>query len=255
MNLAGMKGEGTMKRPIGWAPRVWLVGGLLLLTQGFLFPDALPQHEGLRLPTQLFTVRFKDVNDVYLLIEPLLSARGSVQMQPRLKTLAVTDDEETLRRIEEMIRAFDLPPKNVELALQLILASTEKQPEKISPRIRGVIEKLNEITTRWSDYRLLGSATVPCSEGEKASVEMGEDYRISFVVDYVSDEQKLVRIKRFTLDRRDPPKDREAPGETFTRVFDTALNLKEDKLVVLGATKMESSKRALFMTITASAQP
>ena len=38
------------------------------------------------------------------------------------------------------------------------------------------------------------------SEGEKASVEVGEDYRISFAVDYASEDQKLVRFKRFTLD-------------------------------------------------------
>lgn len=208
-----------------------------------------------RLPTQLFTVRFKDVNDVYLLIEPLLSARGSVQMQPRLRTLAVTDDEETLKKIEALIQSYDLPPRNVEVALQLILATTaEKSPETISPRIRGVIQKLNEISTRWSDYRLLGTATVTSSEGDRASVEMGDDYRISFAVDYVSDDQKIVRFKRFTLDRREKSKRPESSGETTTRVLDTALNLKEGKLYIFGASRMESSNRALFMTITAAAQ-
>ena len=207
------------------------------------------------LPTQLFTVRFKDVNDVYLLIEPLLSAKGSVQMQPRLKTLTVTDDEATLRKIGELIRGYDLPPKNVAVAFQLILASASKAPEKISPQIRGVIEKLNELSTRWSDYRLLGSATITASEGEKASVEVGEDYRISFAVDYASDDQKLVRFKRFTLDRREAPKGPENPEGTYARVLDTALNLKDDKLYIFGASKMESSNRALFMSIKASVQP
>jgi hypothetical protein len=219
-------------------------------------PGPSPDPATPRLPTQLFTIRFKDVNDVYLLIEPLVSARGSVQMQPRLRTLAVTDDPETLEKIEAMIQSYDLPPKNVEVALQLILATAAGKPaETISPRIRGgVIQKLNEISTRWSDYRLLGSATVVSSEGEKTSVEMGEDYRISFAVDYASDEQRLVRFKRFTLDRRERPGDPEPREETYTRVLDTALNLKEDKLYIFGASKMESSNRALFMTITASTQ-
>jgi len=237
-------------------PRAILVLLLLLSVPAPLLPEPGPAPAAARLPTQLFTVRFKDVNDVYLLIEPLLSARGSVQMQPRLHTLAVTDDPETLQKIEVLIQSYDLPPRNVEVALQLILATTaEKPPEKISPRIRGVIEKLNEISTKWSDYRLLGSATVTSSEGEKTSVEMGEDYRISFAVDYANDEQKLVRFKRFTLDRRETPRDRESTGENFTRVLDTALNLKSDKLYIFGASKLESSNRALFMTITASTQP
>ena len=92
------------------------------------------------------------------------------------------------------------------------------------------------------------------SEGEKTSVEMGEDYRISFAVDYASDKPRLVRFQRFTLDRRERSRDPEIRAETFTRVLDTALNLKEDKLYIFGASKMESSNRALFMTITASTQ-
>jgi hypothetical protein len=236
--------------------RRWLLTtALLAVLSGPLFslPDRTPTSP--RLPTQLFTIRFKDINDVYLLIEPLLSVKGSVQMQPRLKTLAVTDDEETLRKIEEMIQSYDLPPRNVEVALQLILATTpEGAPEKISPRIRGIIEKLNELSTRWSDYRLLGSATVMSSEGEKTSVQLGEDYRISFAVDYASEDQKMVRFKRFTLDRRERPSDREGIEERYSRVLDTALNLKSDQLYIFGASKVESSNRALFMTITASTQ-
>ncbi|HEV8335255.1 MAG TPA: secretin N-terminal domain-containing protein [Candidatus Polarisedimenticolia bacterium] len=227
---------------------------LLLLITLPVLSDPVPAPRP-HLPTQLFTVRFKDVNDVYLLIEPLLSQRGSVQMQPRLRTLAVTDDEETLKKIEALIQSYDLPPKSVAVALQLILATAaEKPPETISPRIRGVIQKLNEISTKWSDYRLLGSATVPCSEGEKASAELGEDYRISFAVDYAIDEQKLVRFKRLVLDRRDRSRDAESSEATYTRVLDTALNLKEDKLYIFGASKMEGSSRALFMTISASTQ-
>jgi hypothetical protein len=235
--------------------RACLFAVILLSTPGVPRLGAQAAKSDAALPTQLFTIRFKDVNDVYLLIEPLLSAKGSVQMQPRLKTLAITDDVETLRKIGEMIRGYDLPPKNVEVAFQLILASADRAPEKISPRIRGVIEKLNELSTRWSDYRLLGSATITASEGEKASVEVGEDYRISFAVDYASEDQKLVRFKRFTLDRKEAPKGPESTEASYARVLDTALNLKEDKLYIFGASKMESSNRALFMTITASAQP
>jgi type II/III secretion system protein len=241
-------------RPRGLV-RVGLLLFLLVTLPVLSDPVPAPGAPRPHLPTQLFTVRFKDVNDVYLLIEPLLSQRGSVQMQPRLRTLAVTDDEETLKKIEAMIQSYDLPPKSVSVALQLILATAaEKPPETISPRIRGVIQKLNEISTKWSDYRLLGSTTVPCSEGEKASAELGEDYRISFAVDYASDAQKLVRFKRLVLDRRDRSRDAESSEATYTRVLDTTLNLKEDKLYIFGASKMEGSSRALFMTISASTQ-
>src|SRR5512145_314946 len=106
-----------MQRPARRHGRACLFIVILLSAPGFLHPGA-PSGKAEALPTQLFTVRFKDVNDVYLLIEPLVSAKGSVQMQPRLKTLTVTDDEATLQKIGELIRGYDLPPKNVAVAFQ-----------------------------------------------------------------------------------------------------------------------------------------
>lgn len=236
--------------------RCILVALLLLFLASPVSSESRGERTDSGLPTQLFTVRFKDVNDVYLLIEPFLSANGSVRMQPRLRTLAVTDSQEALQKIEELIGEFDLPPKNVEVAMQLILASTTAgNQEKISPRIRGVIKRLNEISTRWSDYQLLGSATVVSSEGEKTSIQMGEDYRIKFAVDYASEEQQLIRFDRFTLDRRKTAPDAGDLSETFSRVLDTSLNLRSDKLYIFGASRLENSNRALFMTITASLQP
>ena len=245
-----------MKTILVMGTRWMLVAILLALPSSPISSDSSGERTDTSLPTQLFTIRFKDVSDVYLLIEPFLSPEGSVRMQPRLRTLAVTDGEEALQKIEELIGEYDLPPKNVEVAMQLILASTTAGDEaKFSPRIRGVIKRLNEITTRWSDYHLLGSATVVSSEGEKTSIQMGENYRIKFAVDYASDEQQLIRFDRFTLDRRKVSSDTNGLEESFSRVLDTSLNLKSDKLYIFGASRLENSNRALFMTITASLQP
>ena len=137
---------------------------------------------------RVFAIRFKTVDAVYLLVSPLLGPKGSIRARPHQRTLSVTDAPENLRRIAEAIASFDLPPRSVNVAVQLILASSgEGSPEPTPPPIRGVIEKLSALSTRWNDYRLVGNARVRGTEGEFSSLKVGDDYRVSFRVDDISE--------------------------------------------------------------------
>jgi hypothetical protein len=199
-----------------------------------------------------FTIRFKTVDAAYLLISPSLGPRGSIRAQPHQRTLTVVDTPQNLRRIAELIASFDLPPRSVEVSVQLILASSgEGTPEPTPPPIRGVIEKLNALSTRWNDYRLVGNAQVRGTEGESSSLRVGEDYQVNFRVDGISDESRIIRFKPFELERRELTVE---GNERYARVMHTVLNLRDSQLFIVGASKMEQSNRALFMTITASLQ-
>jgi hypothetical protein len=200
----------------------------------------------------VFTIRFKTVDAVYLLISPSVGPRGSIRAQPHQRTLTVVDTPQNLERIEELIASFDLPPHSVEVSVQLILASSgEGEPEPTPPPIRGVIEKLNALSTRWNDYRLLGNARVRGTEGESSSLRVGDDYRVNFRVDEISDESRIIRFKPFELERRELTVE---GHEGYARVMHTVLNLRDSQLFIVGASKMERSNRALFMTVTASLQ-
>jgi hypothetical protein len=204
------------------------------------------------LVTHVFTVRHKNVDDVYLLISPYLGPRGSIQARPYQRTLAVTDAEGVLRRIAGVISAYDIPPRTVQVAVQLILATSgQGSSEPAPPPIRGVIEKLNALNTRWKDYRLLGNASILGTEGEGSTLRVGDDYRVMFRVDRVSDEDRLIRFKPFELQRR---KLAVEGAERYASIMNTMLNLRDSQLFIVGASKMEQSNRALFMTITASLQ-
>ena len=213
---------------------------------------APPAREGQALPTRVFTVRHKNVDDVYVLISPYLGPRGSIRAQPHQRTLAVTDTPETLGRIAGVIATYDIPPRTIQVAVQLIMASAGRgAPDPAPPPIRGVIEKLNALNTRWNDYRLLGDARILGTEGEGSTLRVGDDYRVAFRIDQVSDENRLIRFKPFELQRRDPAV--ESP-DRYASIMNTVLNLRDSQLFIVGASKMEQSDRALFMTITASLQ-
>jgi hypothetical protein len=206
------------------------------------------------LATRAFIIRYKEVDDVYLLISPYLGTRGSIQAQPSRKTLTVIDAPENLDRISDLIRGYDLPPRTVEVAVQLIMAQAGPGAGTAAPApppIRGVIEKLNALSTRWNDYRLVGNAKILGTEGERSSLQVGEDYRIHFKIEQVSEESRVIRFKPFELQRRDLAVE---GNERYSPVLHTVLNLKDSQQFIVGASRMERSNRALFMSITASLQ-
>lgn len=209
-------------------------------------PDGGPEQ-------QEFTVRYRSVDEVYLLISPLLGEAGTIQTHPHQRTLSVTETPATLRHIAEVIAAYDIPPRSVEVSVQLILASIGQGSRAAPPPpIRGVIDRLNALSTRWQDYRLLGDARVMGTEGESSAVQVGDSYRVAFRIDRVSDENRVIRFKPFELQRREPAVE---GMERYSSIMNTVLNLRDSQLFIVGASKMERSNRALFMTVTAALQP
>lgn len=285
-----MQGRETVERTLAVAAAL-IVALLLLVLPGMLpaqtgggasstpapspAPQAVPQEApagaeatppaggtavpGKRIPVgpggigmRVFNLRYKKVDDAYMLISPYVGPRGTVKMQPAQGMLTVLDVPENLQRISRIIGSYDVPPRSVEVAVQLIMASAGAAPAAPAPPpIRGVIDRLNALSTRWNDYRLVGNARVLGTEGEKSSLRVGDDYRVDFRIDQVSDETRVIRFKPFELQRRE----RSVEGaEHYTPVMNTVLNLRDSQLFIVGASRFEHSNRALFMTITASLQ-
>lgn len=242
------RGSGAV-RAAGWLAAVVLTAALA----GNGVAQQAGDGEGLE--TRVYQIHFKEVSDIFLLIEGQIGASGSIWMQPKLKTISVTDSPETLDRIERLIAEYDLPPRNVEVSFSLILASTRTLEEQDNPpTIREYLEyfrKIDEVTNRWKNYRLVGSATVVGTEGERSELKVGDRYRVGFLIEYAGERQgrTTVRLADFSLERlqEDPEKNSE-----FVPLLSTSLNLNRDQLYILGASKSEAHERALFVAISAS---
>ena len=86
-----------------------------------------------------FELRFKPLADAAELIDPLLSADGAVTLRPRLGTLVVEDHLSVLERVKDLLLSYDLPPRNAEVTLTLLLGHREDAdgPERSGSELSG----------------------------------------------------------------------------------------------------------------------
>ena len=152
-----------------------------------------------------------------------------------------------------------MPPRNVSLAVQLILGTKEAVQEAErgglprSAELPGIDGTLRDSIglTNWPNYRLLASASFAAVEGEESMFALGEDYRIRLAVATVDPIRRVTRFDRFSLERAHA----DSSGRLDYRpIWDMVLNLPDRQLTVFGATRMEQSQRAIFLAITASIQ-
>lgn len=237
--------------------------GLVLALWAFLGALAgvgSPAAEPIELRT--FEVRYRSLADAAEIVGPLLSAEGSMKLQPRLRTLVVEDRAAVLRRVEAVLRTFDVPPRNVEVTLTLLLGSDTREgrtaqgigPGAISREIRGIHETLGDFT-KWTNYELLGSQAVTVVEGHGAAVQLSDEYRVSLDVDSVEPSsamapQGLIHL-RVVLRRVSRDASGEEGGEDL---YSTQIQLHAGKLLTVGAARSPESRKALFLTIRARAE-
>ncbi len=211
---------------------------------------ASSSEEGL--DTRIFSVRFKPMEEIILLIEPYIGERGSYMVQPRLKTITVRDEPERLARMEGLIARFDQPPRSLRLVVQL-LDAVEAPPARAQRRTRGTgVPTLIDDFTKWSEVSVIGSASVIGVEGANSTLNIGDRYRVRFSVGTVAEPQGVARLDRFALDRIV----KESDGtQRYFPILDTVLNLRDGRPLLLGATKTQDSQRALFVSVTATLEP
>ncbi len=204
------------------------------------------------LPTRTFKIHYRNINDIVALIQPAVSGRGSYAVQPRIKTVTVTDTAESLARIEALVEGFDLPPRGLSLIVQLMRAEEGRpqgEGEKPVRQRRGVPPSVIQDVTKWGVIKPIGSASVVTAENETGSVAMGPDYRVQFEVGAVSANIGIIRMERFVLEHIEKSP---AGDSSYAPVMDLVLNLRNGQTTVLGATSSQDSKQAIFVSVTAA---
>jgi len=228
-----------------------LAVALLGVTAGAPWAMAAPAAPDL--PSKTFTALYRSVEDIVALIQPAISERGSYAVQPRIKAVTVTDTAESLKRIEDLIAGYDLPPRAVSLVVQVMRAE-EGAPQQKPPRRMGLPPSVIQDVTKWGVVTQLGSASLTTAENVGGSVALGsggDEFRVQFRVGAVSPKIGVIRLERFALERIR----RGADGQPrYTPVMDLVLNLKAGVTTVLGATSSQDSKQAMFVSVTATSQ-
>lgn len=217
-----------------------LVALMMVMAAGVsLADDAAPDQ---RLAARTFQFKFKDANRVASMIRPLLSSDGSVSIQAN--SLAVTDSPENLGRIADLIAQYDAPAREFVLDVKLVSASRSANPGAVPPELRDIAGKLSGVL-RFNDFQKLGEMRIRGSEGDPALVELAGGFRADFQIGEFDPLSQSVRISEFKLFRVP------AAGGELQQLLKTAVNLRVGQTVVLGASRLPDSQRALMLVMLA----
>ena len=211
----------------------------MLLVSTAAFADA--GDVGRNLSVQTFLFKFKQAENAASVIKPLMSAEGSMQIQPAANSLIVTDAPENMRRIAAALKQFDLPAQPFKLTVRLVSARRGNAGEsRVDADLSDVSSKLALL--RYNVLERLGLAEVTGKEGEPGIVDLGQ-HRADFRFGEYDPASDSLKLGDFRLSRLE--------GDQLTPMMKTTLNLKLGQTVIIGVTKDAQSQRALMIVVTA----
>jgi hypothetical protein len=211
---------------------------LCLFATGVAIAQPAPAAKALNVHT--FQFKYKDADKAAAIIKPLMSAEGTMSIQPASNALVVTDRAENMKAIANALASFDTPPHSVRLSLHLVGAGRAETPTKITPEIREIAGKLAIL--RYNAIDDLGDANVEGHEGEPATIDLHNGYRVDFRFGEYDPSSDSVKLDDFRLSK--------VQNDQLNQVYKATLNLKVGQTLIFGATKTQG-QRAIFLVFNA----
>jgi hypothetical protein len=185
-----------------------------------------------------FTFEYQRALEALPLIEPLLSPRGSIELQRGGNTLVVRDTPAALARVIPVLHGFDHPPRTVGITVRIVQADRaqfspivqeEPLPEPLLSRLKKLLP--------FSSYRVLARTDLHTREGESVVYELGDGYRVAFRLAPLLDTRK-VKLESFRVSQAGRP------------LLHSTLSLPLARPTALGLASAESSESALMVVLT-----
>lgn len=217
--------------------RIFLLICIMLLTAGVALAE--PAAGGKALSVRTFQFKYKDVDRAAAIIKPLLSAQGSLSMQPSERSLVITDRPENLSAIASALAEFDSAPRPLKLSIRLVMASRTETPSRVSGDLIDVATKLAML--RYNSVESLGQADIESREGDTGAVELANGYRAEFRLGDYDPASKTVTISEFKLSKQQ--------DSQLKELYKTTLNLKVGQTLILAVTRQ--GQRAVVVVLAA----
>ena len=223
--------------------RIALAAALLFMTAAVFANEAAVQGAGGEKPLSVFTYQFKhkEAEKAASAIKTLVSAEGTVSIQPSSNSIVITDRAENLKNISAALQKYDTPPQPVKLSIRLATAARVQGAGSIPESLEDIGPKL--AVMRYNSLESLGAANVESREGQPGLVELAAGYRADFRLgefDPATDTIQLVDFKLLKFQ-----------ADQLAQIYKTTLNLKVGQTLIFGATRDPQSNRALIVVITA----
>jgi len=214
---------------------------ILMMTAGAaLAGDAAPAAAAKPLSVHTFTFKYKDATKAAAMIKSLMSAEGSVSIQPSANALVVTDRPENLKTIIRTLTDYDVPPQAFRLIARLISASHDAKDARVPDEMRDIAPKLGMLG--FNSLEDLGSADVTGAEGGSGIVTLPSGYRADFKFGDYDPASDSIQITDFHLSKQQ--------SDQLTSLLKTTLNLRLGETYILGA-RNPRSPHALMIVLVA----
>ncbi len=219
--------------------RIAVVLMALFLVSAAAFADAADPGKSLSVRT--FQFKHKQADKAAAMIKSLLTASGSMSIQPATNSLVVTDDPEKLKEIAAALTKFDAAPQPFHLTVRLISAGRAGvKGARFPDELKDLESKLQLL--RYDSVESLGAAEVDGKEGEPGIVSLSS-YRADFKFGEYDPASDTISISDFQLSRQ--------TGDQLSPMMKTTLNLKLGQTFIMGVTRQPNSQRALMMVLSA----
>ncbi len=195
---------------------------------------------GKSLSVRTFQFKHKQAEKAAAAIKELMSAEGSMAIQPATNSLVVTDDPENLKKIAAALATFDTAPQPFHLTVRLISAGRTGKAARFPDELRDLESKLALL--RYDSVESLGAAEVDGKEGEPGIVSL-TSYRADFKFGEYDASSDTISVSDFQLSK--------IVGDQVTPMMKTTLNLKLGQTFIMGVTRQANSQRALMMVLSA----
>ena len=197
--------------------------------------------------TRTLALRHRPASEAIAEIEGLLTAWGTVELQPQRNALVVRDTEAVVRRVFARLREYDQPLRQVRLEIQIVRAGdTPRASPPDAPRLPDeLVRRLRELL-RFETFALVAEAGLEMREGERVAYQFGGDYRVEFELGVLTSNRQL-RLGDFIVGR--------GSADEARQLIHTNLNLTLERPMVLGLAQTESSARALMVVLTCHLLP
>jgi len=218
---------------------------LLLVLCACLFVSASaiaePRQPGQALSVRTFTFKYKEADKAAAIIRPLMSADGTISLQPGSKTLGVTDHAENMRAIAKALAEFDTEAQPFRLSIRIVSAARVENAGRVPDDLKDVAAKV--ALMRFNSFTREGEANVQGKEGDNGLIDMQTGYRADFKFGEYDPASDSIKINDLHVSR--------VQKEQLASLVTTSLNLRIGQTYILGAAKSPESKRALMIVLVA----
>ncbi|HEV2719436.1 MAG TPA: secretin N-terminal domain-containing protein [Thermoanaerobaculia bacterium] len=203
---------------------------------------AEPRDPEKALTVRAFTFKHKDADKAAAAIKTLLSADGSVTIQPSTNALLVTDHAENLKAITKTLAEFDAAAAQpFRLQVRIVSASRAAGAARVPANLADIKEWLS--VTPYQSFEKEGEADVQGKEGAPGVVDMPSGYRAEFKFGDYDPASDSIHISDLQISK--------VQKDQLTSLLKTTLNLRIGQTYLLGAARSPESKRALMIVLVA----